>query len=76
MVSKVRIERTSPGLQPGAKTTSATWTFMVGKCGYAPPPVKDEFYRLAAETIRFTSPYMLLLAGNDPAEEVSKLLMA
>jgi hypothetical protein len=49
---------------------------MVGKCGYAPLPVKDEFYRLAAETIRFTSPYMLLLAGNDPAEEVSKLLMA
>lgn len=29
---------------------------LVGRCGYAPLPVKDEFYRLAAETIRFTSP--------------------
>ena len=32
---------------------------MVGKCGYAPLPVKDEFYRLAAETIRFTSPCLV-----------------
>ncbi len=29
---------------------------LVGECGYAPLPVKDEFYRLAAETISFTLP--------------------
>jgi hypothetical protein len=37
---------------------------MVGKCGYAPLPVKDEFYRLAAETIRFTSPWLLWVGLN------------
>lgn len=31
--------------------------YVVGRCGYAPLPVKDEFYRLVARTTSFTFPY-------------------
>ena len=44
-------------LQSRALPTELPGDIMVGKCGYAPLPVKDEFYRLAAETISFTFPY-------------------
>lgn len=36
MVPKVRIERTSPALQAGAKTTSATRALLVNRVGIEP----------------------------------------
>ena len=43
---------------------------MVGRCGYAPLPVKERFYRPFAKTISFSDPLNWRIEGDSNSRKI------